>query len=60
MNLTEMAIAARIRGMSYGKYAYLLSQRRVIPPSIEEVRARMIKPNGEKRRTESEAKLIES
>lgn len=44
MNLTEMAIAARIRGMSYGKYAYLLSQRRVIPPSIEEVRARMIKP----------------
>lgn len=44
MNLVEMAIAARMSGMSYGKYAYLVRQGQIEPPPIEEIRQKIIKP----------------
>ena len=40
---TEMTIAARMHGMSYGQYAYLLRQGRIEPPNIAVVRSLMIK-----------------
>ncbi len=39
MNLTEMTIAAKMHGMSYRKYAYLLQQDAIPPPNMEEIRA---------------------
>lgn len=41
MNIAETAMAARIRGMSYGQYTYLLGLGRVEAPPIEEIRARL-------------------
>lgn len=40
---TEMTIAARMHGMSYGQYAYLLRQGRIEPPNIAVVRSLMVK-----------------
>lgn len=43
MTLAEMAVAARMHGMSYGKYSYLLRQGVVQLPDMEEVRRAMAK-----------------
>lgn len=43
---TEMTIAARMNGMSYGKFAYALKCGLVTMPPLEEIRAQMV---GEKK-----------
>lgn len=46
MTLTEMSVAARMCGMSYGQYAFLLRQGKITPPDIEEVHKNMKKSSG--------------
>lgn len=43
MTIAEIAIAARMNGMTYGKYTYLLRLGMVKLPSIEEIRGQMVK-----------------
>ena len=42
LTATEMTIAARMNGMSYGKYTYLLRQGKAKLPPISEIRAQMV------------------
>ena len=58
MTLTEMSVAAKMMGMSYGKYVYLLRQDKITPPSIEEVRENMANCKARKQRTCAECGKI--
>ena len=42
ISITEMAIAARLSGMDYGKFVHLLRQGSVTLPSMAEIRKQMV------------------
>lgn len=41
---TEMTIAARMHGMSYGQFSFALECGTVTMPPMEEIRKRIVKP----------------
>ena len=48
MTLTELSVAARMNGMSYGQFVFQLRQDKIQAPSIEEIRQAMKKVDKKK------------